>query len=534
MSFSITLEPRGRPQDRLEAFVLDGTPPDRAQKNALGNLGDRIAGREENFRSTLTIRLITTNGTVIDKDISVRVLNNPLPANSKKAANFIKLELPALNSPPQEAAAADIGGGAPKETPPPSKREWYVRTKSLLKAFTAVAGEMPDYKKAMKISIVAHKSITRFNPTKLPTEPRETLDTKKMLKGDGSRSVPELLLEQGIICNKEKLGEGSYGEVYKAEFEGTSGVVKILKNGAEESIGSLDRGEGLGILECPWLCIHATIIEFAAKYFYSGDPKKALKAIAACNDFAAKPRLVAVVSDYAGEPLDSEAVMKQLPYSDKITSVAQVAGQLTTAHAIGIAHRDVKLGNIVYDPRKGTTLVDLGLALKVDPKTGTFRGDAGSEGYKPPENCRNKYSTLFSMNLPQTTKVDVWSLGITLICFLSSKRASEIEDDDFHRLRGFAGFGIQLDPQKRKSIIYNLLQGRFYNSFVRGIPKLKRDKATWDTCRALHEELSTIINQMLAVDPRNRLSAQITQDRLAAFSIKYQENREALLTRLSK
>lgn len=72
-------------------------------------------------------------------------------------------------------------------------------------------------------------------------------------------------------------------------------------------------------------------------------------------------------------------------------------------------HRDVKPGNILYEVRDGKyhfILADFGLSKQVDP---SYTTGIGTPDFTAPEVLQGKM---------QTTKVDVWSLYVTLIWIL--------------------------------------------------------------------------------------------------------------------
>lgn len=84
---------------------------------------------------------------------------------------------------------------------------------------------------------------------------------------------------------------------------------------------------------------------------------------------------------------------------------------LYKVHQAGFAHKDIKLENIVYNPKtKFVWLIDFGLSFNIK-KEPSCRDFAGSREYASPE-------LLFSRNAFCAKKVDVWALGVTLYALL--------------------------------------------------------------------------------------------------------------------
>jgi len=90
----------------------------------------------------------------------------------------------------------------------------------------------------------------------------------------------------------------------------------------------------------------------------------------------------------------------------------QVADALGAAHAVGIAHRDVKPANILVDDQGAVRLVDFGLARRAGEDSLTRRGaPLGTPGYMAPETL--------SQDGPVGPAADVFAVGILLYRWLS-------------------------------------------------------------------------------------------------------------------
>jgi serine/threonine protein kinase len=101
--------------------------------------------------------------------------------------------------------------------------------------------------------------------------------------------------------------------------------------------------------------------------------------------------------------------------------LGQVADALVAAHAVGIAHRDVKPSNILVDRRRRAMLTDFGIArTAADPaltQTGLL---TGSPAYLAPEVAGGERGD---------ESADVWSLGATIFHVLAGRPPYDAGDN---------------------------------------------------------------------------------------------------------
>ena len=131
-------------------------------------------------------------------------------------------------------------------------------------------------------------------------------------------------------------------------------------------------------------------------------------AIVTVYDVGEEADLAFIAMDYAhGQPLsDFCRPDRLLPIGTVLKIVARVAEALGYAHSQNIIHRDIKPGNIIYNPDNGDIkITDFGIA-KISDDSRTRTGSVmGSPLYMSPEQLKGQKVTGAS---------DTYSLGVTL------------------------------------------------------------------------------------------------------------------------
>jgi len=160
-------------------------------------------------------------------------------------------------------------------------------------------------------------------------------------------------------------------------------------------------------------------------------------------------------------------------------SCFQVSRAVEYLHNIGVAHRDIKLENILIADDLSVRLIDFGFSLKnCDDKT--IASDwVGSRDYSPPE-------TLFCIPY-NPLKVDVWCLGLILFALLYANLPFDsVVMRDIHKnktinwipyqshlenipqdIRDILLFTIIYEPESRlsaKDIVYQMCLGEIHGA----------------------------------------------------------------------
>ncbi|KAA8498252.1 Calcium-dependent protein kinase 1 [Porphyridium purpureum] len=134
-----------------------------------------------------------------------------------------------------------------------------------------------------------------------------------------------------------------------------------------------------------------------------------------------------LVTEYlAGLDLFEEACKRSFPEKEILLIAKQIFEVLAYLHANGIAHRDVKLENVVLTKQKGSSdvkLIDYGLAFcEQFDKSTTCEDFPGTSKYKAPELVvRQPYR-------PQP--VDVWSMGVMMFVLCCGEFPFDGKDPD--------------------------------------------------------------------------------------------------------
>ncbi|KAG8240410.1 hypothetical protein J437_LFUL003124 [Ladona fulva] len=190
-----------------------------------------------------------------------------------------------------------------------------------------------------------------------------------------------------------ELGDGAFGKVYKAQKR-DSDVFAAAKRCALE--GEDDLSDFMVEIDILSECKHPNVVDLVEAYFFE---EKLWMLIEYCD----------------GGALDSIMVELEKPLTElQIAYVCQhMCNGLDFLHKSKVIHRDLKAGNVLLTMQGGVKLADFGVSAKNKQtlqKRDTF---IGTPYWMAPEVV---LCETFRDN-PYDFKVDIWSLGITLIEF---------------------------------------------------------------------------------------------------------------------
>lgn len=298
----------------------------------------------------------------------------------------------------------------------------------------------------------------------------------------------------------ERIGEGSYGIVYKINNPGLTGSNQVIKRNIIEKTTSFT-GSTRELDALMALREHPNIVTLQA-VLYSTESSGLLSPLDR-EEF--KDDIVHFI--FASEPIDLLELMYQeeLSYTEIRYFLLDILVACEYIHAMGYLHRDIKTANLlVANPnstinRRHIKICDFGLSKPVSLSGGdTPRVVTG--WYRSPDVCLGSRNYSYS--------VDAWSIGCVLYELLAGEALCENCDDDNLILLDTVFNGIPTECFGPNPLQFDIVD----TITARGIPKedfIKRLnlKANLAECGPNSiENLYNLLIGLLRVNPQDRLS----------------------------
>lgn len=206
-----------------------------------------------------------------------------------------------------------------------------------------------------------------------------------------------MLATQTVVGDRYRLGEiigrGGGADVFRADDlrSGRPVAVKVLRAATSTDLRRFEcEADTLRRLD------HPAIVRMCDRGEHDGVPYLVLDLV-------------------DGESLATRLERGPLPEDEARAVGARVAGALAYAHSLGVVHRDVKPGNVLFDHHGDVHLTDFGIARLTDATAITSTGFViGTAAYLAPEQVTGAGA------LPAS---DVYALGLVILEALTGERA---------------------------------------------------------------------------------------------------------------
>jgi len=226
-----------------------------------------------------------------------------------------------------------------------------------------------------------------------------------------------------VYTLQDALGRGRFSQVRRATLKssGQSYAVKLMDLTDPELGATVPEAEKevLSELEVLYRLQHPGVVELF-------------------ECFKWKSKYFLVMEDLRGGDL-FDRIEQQGPFNEADAGplVRQVVSAIAFLHERGIAHRDIKPDNLVFESRDSDSaikLIDFGYAGRLDPNGGEGQlvGLCGTPDYAAPE-ILSWYSADKSKKpngTPYNHAVDMWSMGVVLYILLCGFPPFYGDDDD--------------------------------------------------------------------------------------------------------
>ncbi|XP_069607859.1 serine/threonine-protein kinase 4-like [Ranitomeya imitator] len=241
----------------------------------------------------------------------------------------------------------------------------------------------------------------------LRNHPRRQL---KKLSEDNLNKQPEEVFD--IL---EKLGEGSYGSVFKASHKETSQIVAIKQIPVESDLQEIIKE--ISIMQ---QCDSLHVVKYYGSYFKNSD--------------------LWIVMEYCGGGSVSDIIRlrKQTLNEDEMATILQSTLKgLEYLHFMRKIHRDIKAGNILLNSDGVAKLADFGVAGQLTDTMAKRNTVIGTPFWMAPEVIQE---------IGYNCVADIWSLGITAIEMAEGKPPYA----DIHPMRAIFMIPSNPPPTLRK------------------------------------------------------------------------------------
>lgn len=234
-----------------------------------------------------------------------------------------------------------------------------------------------------------------------------------MFKGKDKAPKEEWEIDISKLLIRYEVARGTYGTVYRAEYDGRDVAVKLLDWGGDEFTTDAETAALRTSFQkevAVWHELdHPNVTKFIGASISTGELKLQQKHSTSTGSKPLPTRACCVVVEYIpGGTLKQfliKNMRKKLPYKTVIQLALGLAKGLSYLHSKKIVHRDVKTENMLLDSNQELKIADFGVARVEAQNPNDMTGETGTLGYMAPEVLNGK---------PYNRKCDVYSFGICL------------------------------------------------------------------------------------------------------------------------
>ncbi|ODV95617.1 hypothetical protein PACTADRAFT_50313 [Pachysolen tannophilus NRRL Y-2460] len=122
-----------------------------------------------------------------------------------------------------------------------------------------------------------------------------------------------------------------------------------------------------------------------------------------------------------GSLMDLLKTRKTLTEPEVRFFMVQIIGAIRYLHSRRVIHRDLKLGNIFFDPEMNLKIGDFGLASVLGPHSSRKYTICGTPNYIAPEVLEGK-------NTGHSFEIDIWAIGVMMYALLCGKPPFQSKD----------------------------------------------------------------------------------------------------------